>query len=205
MFNHLSSMSLKCAIELSIADIIHCHGRAITLSELVLALDIQPTKNDCSIQAHALSLSSWFKGTELTLWGTVHGIKFWEFLNQNPGINQRFNEAMASDSEIMTSFVVKAECKQIFEGLGSLVDVGGGNGSFSRIISEAFPGIKCTVLDLPHVVANLPETDNLKYIAGDEDGLKILKKRREAIASNGERGKVIIIDIAINAREEEHD
>ncbi|ESR33884.1 hypothetical protein CICLE_v10006538mg, partial [Citrus x clementina] len=157
--------SFKCAIELSIADIIHSHGRAITLSELVLALDIQPTKNDCSIQAHALSLSSWFKGTELTLWGTVHGIKFWEFLNQNPGINQRFNEAMASDSEIMTSFVVKAECKQIFEGLGSLVDVGGGNGSFSRIISEAFPGIKCTVLDLPHVVANLPETDNLKYIA----------------------------------------
>ena len=54
MFNHLSSMSLKCAIELSIADIIHSHGRAITLSELVLALDIQPTKNDCSIQAHAL-------------------------------------------------------------------------------------------------------------------------------------------------------
>ena len=72
---------------------------------------------------------------------------------------------MASDTEIMTSFVVKAECKQIFEGLGSLVDVGGGDGSFSRIICEAFPGIKCTVLDLPHVVANLPEADNLKYIA----------------------------------------
>ena len=42
------------------------------------------------------SLSSWFKGTELTLWETVHEIKFWEFMNQNPGINQRFNEAMAS-------------------------------------------------------------------------------------------------------------
>ncbi|GAY66225.1 hypothetical protein CUMW_247030 [Citrus unshiu] len=234
MFNHLSSMSLKCAIELSIADIIHSHGRAITLSELMRLLVhsgcFNKTKVNGQEEAYGLtasstllikenptSLSSWFKGTELTLWGTVHGIKFWEFLNQNPGINQRFNEAMASDSEIMTSFVVKAECKQIFEGLGSLVDVGGGNGSFSRIISEAFPGIKCTVLDLPHVVANLPETDNLKYIAdaflfklvfhglGDEDGLKILKKRREAIASNGERGKVIIIDIVINAREEEHD
>ncbi|KDO50515.1 hypothetical protein CISIN_1g0382082mg, partial [Citrus sinensis] len=184
MFNHLSSMSLKCAIELSIADIIHCHGRAITLSELMRLLVhsgcFNKTKVNGQEEAYGLtasstllikenpfSLSSWFKGTELTLWGTVHGIKFWEFLNQNPGINQRFNEAMASDSEIMTSFVVKAECKQIFEGLGSLVDVGGGNGSFSRIISEAFPGIKCTVLDLPHVVANLPETDNLKYIAGD--------------------------------------
>ncbi|GAY50339.1 hypothetical protein CUMW_125800 [Citrus unshiu] len=278
MFNHLSSMSLKCAIELGIADIIHSHGRAITLSELVSALDIQPTKttglfrlmrllvhsgcfnktkvngqeeaygltaastllikdkpycfsptvsvflDPCFVAAFQ-SLGSWFKGTELTLWETVHGIKFWEFMNQNPGINQRFNEAMASDTEIMTSFVVKTECKQIFEGLGTLVDVGGGNGSFSRIISEAFPGIKCTVLDLPHVVANLPEADNLKYIAGDmfqfippadaflfnlifhglgdEDGLKILKKRREAIASNGKRGKVIIIDIVINAEEEE--
>ncbi|KAK9180554.1 hypothetical protein WN943_029765 [Citrus x changshan-huyou] len=252
MFSHLSSTSLKCAIELGIADIIHSHGRAITLSELVSALDIQPTKttslfrlmrllvhsgcfNKTKVngqeEAYGLtaastllikdkpysmsptvsafvdplfvapfqSLSSWFKGTELTLWETVHGIKFWEFMNQNPGINQRLNEAMAR----------------------------GGNGSFSRIISEAFPGIKCTVLDLPHVVANLPEADNFKYIAGDmfqfippadaflfklvfhglgdEDGLKILKKRREAIASNGERGKVIIIDIVINAEEEEHE
>ncbi|KDO50646.1 hypothetical protein CISIN_1g043533mg [Citrus sinensis] len=224
------------------------HGRAITLSELVSALDIQPTKTTVNGQEEAYgltaastllikdkpyclsptvsvfvdpffvapfqSLSSWFKGTELTLWETVHGIKFWEFMNQNPAINQRFNEAMASDSEIMTSFVVKSECKQIFEGLGSLVDVGGGNVSFSRIISEAFPGIKCTVLDLPHAVANLPEADNLKYIAGDMLRFippanaflfKILKKRREAIASNGERGKVIIIDIVINAEEEEHE
>ncbi|ESR34243.1 O-methyltransferase ZRP4 [Citrus sinensis] len=256
-----------CAIELGVADIIHSHGRAITLSELVSALDIQPTKTtglfrlmrllvhsgcfkktkvngqeeaygltaastllikdkpyclsptvsvfvDPFFVAPFQSLSSWFKGTELTLWETVHGIKFWEFMNQNPAINQRFNEAMASDSEIMTSFVVKSECKQIFEGLGSLVDVGGGNVSFSRIISEAFPGIKCTVLDLPHAVANLPEADNLKYIAGDMLRFippanaflfKILKKRREAIASNGERGKVIIIDIVINAEEEEHE
>ncbi|KDO38698.1 hypothetical protein CISIN_1g046950mg, partial [Citrus sinensis] len=203
MFNHLSSMSLKCAIELGIADIIHSHGRAITLSELMRLLVhsgcFKKTKVNGEEEAYGLtaastllikdkpyclsptvsvfvdpffvapfqSLSSWFKGTEITLWETVHGIKFWEFMNQNPAINQRFNEAMASDSEIMTTFVVKSECKQIFEGLGSLVDVGGGNGTFSRIISEAFPGIKCTVLDLPHAVANLPEADNLKYIAGD--------------------------------------
>ncbi|KAH9680555.1 O-methyltransferase ZRP4 [Citrus sinensis] len=263
MFSHLSSMSLKCAIELGIADIIHSHGRAITLSELMRLLVhsscFNKTKVNGQEEAYGLtaastllikdkpycmsptvsafvdplfvapfqSLSIWFKGTELTLWETVHGITFWEFMNQNPAINQRFNEAMASDSEIMTSFVVKSECKQIFEGLGLLVDVGGGDGSFSRIICEAFPGIKCTVLDLPHVVANLPEADNLKYIAGDmfqfippadaflfklvfhglgdEDGLKILKKRREAIASNGERGKVIIIDIVINAEEEGHE
>jgi trans-resveratrol di-O-methyltransferase len=63
-------------------------------------------------------------------------------------------------------FVVE-DYKPIFEGLGSLVDVGGGNGAVARIISEAFPHIKCTVFDLPHVVANLPETTNLKYVGGD--------------------------------------
>ncbi|KAK9180556.1 hypothetical protein WN943_029767 [Citrus x changshan-huyou] len=241
MFNHLSSMSLKlmrllvhsgCFKKTKVNGEEEAYG--LTAASTLLIKDkpycLSPTVSvfvDPFFVAPFQSLSSWFKGTEITLWETVHGIKFWEFMNQNPAINQRFNEAMASDSEIMTTFVVKSECKQIFEGLGSLVDVGGGNGTFSRIISEAFPGIKCTVLDLPHAVANLPEADNLKYIAGDmfrfippadaflfklvfhglgdEDGLKILKKRREAIASNGERGKVIIIDIVINAEEEEHE
>lgn len=88
-------------------------------------------------------------------WNQVLGI-----FESKPGTSQRFN--MPNDSKIMTSFVGKHECKQIFEWLGSLVDVGGGNGSSARIISEAFPGIKCTVLDLPHAVANLPEADSLK-------------------------------------------
>lgn len=37
-------MLLKCAVELGIADIIHGHGRAITLSDLVSELNTQPTK-----------------------------------------------------------------------------------------------------------------------------------------------------------------
>ena len=54
-----------------------------------------------------------------------------------------------------------------FEGLDSLVDVGGGTRTMARIISEAFPHMKCIVLDLPHVVANLPDGENLKYVSGD--------------------------------------
>ncbi|KAH9680543.1 O-methyltransferase ZRP4 [Citrus sinensis] len=211
MFSHLSSTSLKCAIELGIADIIHSHGRAITLSELVSALDIQPTKTTSLFRLMRLLVhSGCFNKTKVN------------------GQEEAYGLTAASTLLIKDKpYSMSPTCKQIFEGLGTLVDVGGGNGSFSRIISEAFPGIKCTVLDLPHVVANLPEADNFKYIAGDmfqfippadaflfklvfhglgdEDGLKILKKRREAIASNGERGKVIIIDIVINAEEEEHE
>ncbi|PON57123.1 O-methyltransferase COMT-type [Trema orientale] len=70
---------------------------------------------------------------------------------------------MASDSAILHS-VVK-DYKHVFEGLNSLVDVGGGTGKTSRIITEAFPHLQCTVL--PHMVANLPETENLKFVGGD--------------------------------------
>ncbi|KAF3677892.1 8-hydroxyquercetin 8-O-methyltransferase [Capsicum annuum] len=40
IFNFINSMSLKCAIQLGIPDIIHSHGRPMTLSDLVDALPI---------------------------------------------------------------------------------------------------------------------------------------------------------------------
>ncbi|KAK4575516.1 hypothetical protein RGQ29_026466 [Quercus rubra] len=45
IFNFVNSMSLKCAIELGIPDIIHNHGKPMTLSELITALPIHPTKS----------------------------------------------------------------------------------------------------------------------------------------------------------------
>ncbi|KAK9996339.1 hypothetical protein SO802_021025 [Lithocarpus litseifolius] len=72
---------------------------------------------------------------------------------------------MASDSSLM-SLVIK-DYKPIFEGLDSLVDIEGSIGTMARIIYEAFPHMKCKVLDLPRVVANLPDGENLKYISGD--------------------------------------
>ncbi|KAK7822938.1 trans-resveratrol di-o-methyltransferase [Quercus suber] len=45
IFNFVNSMSLKCAIELGIPDIIHNHGKPMTLSVLITALPIHPTKS----------------------------------------------------------------------------------------------------------------------------------------------------------------
>lgn len=39
----------------------------------------------------------------------------------------------------------------------------------------------------------------------DEDCVKILKKSREAISGKGKEGKVIIIDIVINDKEDKHE
>uniref|UniRef100_A0A5B6YSF3 Putative trans-resveratrol di-O-methyltransferase n=1 Tax=Davidia involucrata TaxID=16924 RepID=A0A5B6YSF3_DAVIN len=169
-------------------------------------------------------LGDWFRGNELTAFETAHGVGIWDYGDQNPEFNNLFNEAMASDSR-MLNLVVK-DWKEIFGALGSLVDVGGGTGITARIILEAFPHIKCTVFDLPRVVANLPESENLNYVGGDmfqsipsadailfkcvlhnwsdEDCVKILKRCREAIPSK-DGGKVIIIDMVINDEKDEHD
>jgi hypothetical protein len=221
MFNYLNSMSLVCAAQLGIPDIIHNHGRPITLPELVSALHIPPNKSSCIYrlmrmlvhsgffattkavigqggggEAYVLtppsqllvkdntnclspfmslinpafvtpwhSLGDWFRGSEPTAFQQAYGMAFWEYNNQNPELNGLFNAAMACDSQMMN--LVIRDCKPIFEGLDSMVDVGGGTGSLARIISETFPHMNCTVLEIPQVIANLEGTENLKYVGGD--------------------------------------
>ncbi|RVW46714.1 Trans-resveratrol di-O-methyltransferase [Vitis vinifera] len=63
--------------------------------------------------------------------------------------------------------VLVKECKGAFEGLNSFVDVGGGTGTVAKTIVEAFPHLHGTVLDLPHVVADLQGSKNLTYLPGD--------------------------------------
>ncbi|KAH0686541.1 hypothetical protein KY284_017094 [Solanum tuberosum] len=116
------------------------------------------------------------------------------------GLNRLFNEAMGSDARVEI--------------------VGGGIGTVAKAISNAFPELKCSVFDLPHVVEGLEGGKNLSYIGGDmfksvlsadaillkwilhdwsdEDCVKILKKCKEAIPSKENGGKVIVIDIVID-------
>ncbi|KAK7826600.1 trans-resveratrol di-o-methyltransferase [Quercus suber] len=72
----------------------------------------------------------------------------------------------------------------------SLVDVGGGIESAANAIANEFPNLKCTVLDLPQVVADLQGTENLIYLGGNmfeaippADGVS-LKKSNIVILSN---------------------
>ncbi|KAL3509273.1 hypothetical protein ACH5RR_028674 [Cinchona calisaya] len=69
---------------------------------------------------------------------------------------------MAS-ARLISSLVIK-NWKDIFLGLNSLVDVGGGTGTLAEAIADAFPHLNSAVLDLPHVVggdmfAATPPTD----------------------------------------------
>uniref|UniRef100_A0A224XGP2 N-acetylserotonin methyltransferase n=1 Tax=Hypericum kalmianum TaxID=473045 RepID=A0A224XGP2_9ROSI len=279
---YIKSMSLKCCIQLGIPDIIHKHGKPISLSELASSLAIQPTKipclyrlmqmlvhsgffvsseaDNCQELTYDLTLSSrilvsddpnclspmvvalltpefmsafdcladWFRGNEnKTPFQHAHNINFWEYLfdDKNQEYKRQFSEGMACDSR-MTNLVL-GNCKPIFEGLRSVVDVGGGTGSLARAISDAFPDVKCKVLDLPQVVANLTGTENLDFVGGDmfhhvpsadavilklilhdwsdEECLKILGNCKKAITGERKGGKVIIIDIVIDEKKDERE
>ncbi|KAL0456507.1 UNVERIFIED_CONTAM: Trans-resveratrol di-O-methyltransferase [Sesamum latifolium] len=126
----------------------------------------------------------------------------------------------------MVADVIARDCRHVFEGLNSLVDVGGGTGTLAKAIAEAFPQIHCTVLELAPVIVGLEGTRNLKYVEGDmfkyippsdavllklilhdwsdEESVEILKKCKEAIKSKGKKGKVIIIDMVIDDQKRDH-
>ncbi|KAL8509942.1 hypothetical protein ACS0TY_016961 [Phlomoides rotata] len=277
MFSFIKSMSLKCAIELGIPDVIHNHKKPIKLSELVNALSIKEAKTAClgrlmRLLVHSKfftmtkiegeeeegywltpasrlllrrdeafnlapfvlctldpilmdsghGMSEWLRDDEeeaLTPFVTTHGRSFWELMGEDARMNKVLNEGMSCDTELLMSVIVKDGGNHVFQELESMVDVGGGTGTMARAIAHAFPGIKCTVLDLPHVVQGLQGTSNLKFMEGDmfkaipnaqaislkhilndwsdQECIQILSKCKEAIPSKEKGGKVIIIDMVV--------
>ncbi|KAM7271659.1 hypothetical protein ACFE04_030873 [Oxalis oulophora] len=171
------------------------------------------------------SLSTWFKNDDPTPYYTAHKKLIWDLFGDDPKANKIFNDGMASDCHFVASILIK-KCGGVFEGLKSLVDVGGGTGTMANVITQAFPDLKCIVLDLPHVVANLKDDNNLKFVGGDmfkeipsanavllkfilhdwNDGecVQILKNCKEAITKNDNKeGKLIFIDTVIGSISDE--
>ncbi|CAJ1978866.1 unnamed protein product [Sphenostylis stenocarpa] len=148
---------------------------------------------------------------------------FWDFAGREPKFNHLFNDTMAIDSQSVSSMVIE-KCKRVFEGLESLIDVGGGTGTMVKVIFKSFPQLKCIVFDLPHVVGDLQGTENIKYFGGDmfeaippadsimlkwilhdwndKECLKILSNCKEAISS---KGKVIIIEMVMENKKEDRE
>lgn len=165
----------------------------------------------------AASVGDWLKDDLRTAFETAHGKSHWDYCGADPEFNGVFNDAMAGDSRLMSNLLISDCCAGVFEGLTSLVDIGGGTGAVAMAIAGAFPSLKCIVLDLPHVIADRKGSGNLEFVAGsmfdkiphanaillkwilhnwdDEDCVKLLKKCKESISSRENGGKVIIIDM----------
>ncbi|KAI8003862.1 Flavone 3'-O-methyltransferase 1 [Camellia lanceoleosa] len=101
-----------------------------------------------------------------------------------------------------------------FEGLTSLVDVGGGIGTTLTVVVSKYPSIKGINFDLPWVIQSAPSYPGIEHAGGDmltaipkadaimiknvlhnwkdEQCVRILKNCYKALP---EKGKVLIIDI----------
>jgi O-methyltransferase domain/Dimerisation domain len=95
----------------------------------------------------------------------AHGSTLWEMSSVNPEVNKMFNDAMTSSCSLFKDAIIE-NGDDIFKGIESVVDVGGGRGAMAQLIAENFPHVKCTVLDLPHVVAEAPN-GVVKFVSGD--------------------------------------
>uniref|UniRef100_A0ACD5U1Q6 Uncharacterized protein n=1 Tax=Avena sativa TaxID=4498 RepID=A0ACD5U1Q6_AVESA len=169
-----------------------------------------------------LGIGAWFQHAlpDPCIFEHTHGEALWEMAGKDATLDALINKAMVSDSGFIMDVAVR-EAGDVFRGLSSLVDIGGGLGAAAQVISETFPHVECSVLDLEHVVSNAPVGTNIKYVAGDmfesvppanaaflksvlhdwddEKCVKILESCRKAIPPREVGGKVIIIDIVVGA------
>ncbi|KAH9607894.1 hypothetical protein KSS87_001337 [Heliosperma pusillum] len=148
--------------ELTINSKLLLQDHPMTLAPFALAM-LDPTLTE---PAH--HLSSWFRNDDVSPFHTMHGCGIWEYAGIEPRFNEHFNEAMTSDAKFVGDILMGDDVfKGLLEGVGSLVDVAGGTGTLAKAIANGFPSIKCTVLDLPHVVEGARKSkSDLDYVGG---------------------------------------
>ncbi|KAK9091208.1 hypothetical protein Sjap_024385 [Stephania japonica] len=159
-----------------------------------------------------------------TFWEAHYGMPFYEVIGRNPEWSRRMSEGMTSITRGTVDAVVHGLVREkVIDDhvMSKLVDVGGNTGDVAKAILRAFPQLKCTVMDLPHVVEYAPKDPDLRFVAGDmlqfvpsahivllksvlhnhEDDvcIKILNNCKEAILRGGStKGKVILVEIVLD-------
>ncbi|KAM0941779.1 putative trans-resveratrol di-O-methyltransferase [Dioscorea sansibarensis] len=202
-------------------------GSTNSLAPLVLFV----TGLDVGMSGHAMT--TWIKASDdddknETPFHVAHGGKgLFEFASERPEFNALFNEAMACDNRVFIGEMVKRWGDMLFGGLRSLVDVGGGSGLAAAVIAEAFPEVKCSVLELAHVVDVQPENELVEFVKGDmfvhvpqadafllkwvlhdwndKDCVEILRNCKKSFSCEEKKGKVIVIDAIVQSNSNDHD
>ncbi|XP_059663554.1 acetylserotonin O-methyltransferase-like [Cornus florida] len=127
---------------------------------------------------------------------------------------------MACDARLAMPVIIDS-CPELLDGVDSLVDVGGGDGTVLSMLVKAFHWVYGINFDLPYVVSAAPNCIGVKHIGsdmfeslpkadaaflmwvlhdwGDEECIRILRKCREAIPND--KGKVIIVEAVIEEDE----
>ncbi|MBA0633523.1 hypothetical protein Godav_024516 [Gossypium davidsonii] len=192
-------------------------GGEKSMAALILLMS-SPT---CLAPWHSLSARVLETGNNISPFEVANGKDLWSYAEANPDFRELFNNAMGCDARLTVQATIEG-CPEVFDGVESLVDVGGGNGTALSLLVKAFPWIRGINFDLPHVVAVAAKSDSIENVGGDmfmsipnvdaaflmwvlhdwddEECIKILKKCREAIPEY--KGKVIIVEAVLEEDKE---
>ncbi|XP_020263917.1 tabersonine 16-O-methyltransferase-like [Asparagus officinalis] len=136
----------------------------------------------------------------------AHGMNIWHVIEKIPRLGKLLKEAEESDSGLITKVVVDEFGVHLFGKVKSVVDVAAGSVMISRAVAQAFPEVKVTVLDLPHVIKVMDKSEcRIQYVDGDmfeyippADALVLknchsLKNCHDSIFTHGmKRGHILI-------------
>ncbi|KAF4367332.1 hypothetical protein F8388_025750 [Cannabis sativa] len=145
----------------------------------------------------------------------AHGMPAFKYNQIDKRFNKIFNKGMFDHSSITMKKIL--ETYKGFEGLNSMVDVGGGSGAVLSMIVTKYPSIKGINFDLHHVIEDAPPFPGVAHVGGDmfvsvpkgdaifikwichdwsdEDCLKLLKNCYDAVPRHG---KVIVAEFILS-------
>jgi hypothetical protein len=125
---------------------------------------------DPNLTAPFSGMSAWFLDDDRprSFFEMHHGEDLWDMSARDAALSRTISDGMTDDSRFVVEVLLRdSRARDVFRGVRSMVDVGGGSGAIARAIAAAFPHVDCSVLDLPHVVAEAPEDGDVRFVSGD--------------------------------------
>ncbi|XP_038876703.1 caffeic acid 3-O-methyltransferase [Benincasa hispida] len=124
----------------------------------------------CLMNQDKVLMESWYHLKDAVLEGGIpfnraYGMSAFEYHGTDPRFNKVFNRGMSDHSTITMKKIL--ESYKGFEGLNSVVDVGGGTGAVLNMIVSKYPSIRGINFDLPHVIQDAPAYPGVEHVGGD--------------------------------------
>ncbi|KAJ6767035.1 O-METHYLTRANSFERASE [Salix purpurea] len=205
IYYFIESMSLKCAVQLGIPDIIHKNNQPTTLPQLVSALNIPVSKaNFLQRLMRILVHSGVFDITKIcedqeggggyVLTSSSRLLLKDSPANLSPAVLAVLDPVLLSPWFSLGQWIQGEELTpfEAYHGT-SFWEYGKRNIKFNSNLNEA--------------MASDSQVASLSVLLhwSDEDCIKILKRCREAIPSTDDGGKLVLVEMVINDRKDEHE
>ncbi|KAJ6752372.1 hypothetical protein OIU85_002772 [Salix viminalis] len=166
-----------------------------------------------------VTMDLWYHLKDVVLQGgalfqKAYGMSSMEYVKKDPRFGEVFGGFVRGFNPLFMKRIL--DIYDGFEGLTSLVDVGGGDGSVLNMIVSKYPAIKGINFDLASVIENSPSYPGIEHVAGDvfltipegeaifmkwvshffsdDNFLKVLKNCYGALPDNG---KLIVVEMVI--------